>query len=484
MGQQDYMRTIRRIETEFPVERWTIDGMAVWPLLRIHGLFDSRSAFSAPVRPTRLSRLLDSVRREAGSACAALGRGWRSHATPCRQVDALMFGDGVSYIRPSASAAWYDRFCDPLREQLDESGRRHVMLVPGRARHPLVRPAWFIHNHLRYALLRAPAAPGRQDLPGFAEAADLLEHEHGWRPTTSWLLRHVRRINAYAWWYGRQLDRLRPRVVFLVSYYSNEGFALLHAANRRGLVTVDLQHGTQGEIHPAYAAFAKMPAGGWGLLPRRFWVWSEAEAQAIRAWGGSWHGADVVGNALLDRQLCQAADGPLSDRPKVLLITLQNGFDDAGYYRLLGEIIAALPDDMAVWVRIHPVQMPGLERIAAAFAAMAPRCRVEEPSRSPLYSILPQASVHLTHSSSTVIEAAALGVPSVVFDALGAALYHEHIATGSAVLATSPGEIATQIIRLASAPRLREDRAAAAKRRSTLIKRLDEFTRPLACASA
>jgi hypothetical protein len=49
--------------------------------------------------------------------------------------------------------------------------------------------------------------------------------------------------------------------------------------------------------------------------------------------------------------------------------------------------------------------------------------------------------VHLTHSSSTVLEAEAFGLPSIIFSEHGAELYPEQVSSGSAVVACTALEI-------------------------------------------
>lgn len=54
---------------------------------------------------------------------------------------------------------------------------------------------------------------------------------------------------------------------------------------------------------------------------------------------------------------------------------------------------------------------------------------------APLYALLRHSDVHVTHSSSTVIEAEVFGVPSVIFSAYGAEFFPEQIAAGWALVA-------------------------------------------------
>src|SRR5262249_18009723 len=157
---------------------------------------------------------------------------------------------------------------------------------------------------------------------------------------------------------------------------SLENMALVAACRQLGVLSVDLQHGVQGESHVAYGAWSVMPAQGWELLPDRFWVWSESEVAAIRKWvppGSTRHLAFVGGNIWLD--LWRAGNSPLvreldepirqlcarrARRPRIL-VTLQWGLDDNSYLLPLIDAMRALPE-FDWWLRLHPIMYGQLDR--------------------------------------------------------------------------------------------------------------------------
>jgi len=109
-----------------------------------------------------------------------------------------------------------------------------------------------------------------------------------------------------------------------------------------------------------------------------------------------------------------------------------------------------------------------LERRAEVHAFLAESTRdravdIDECTDLPLHALLSHTDVHLTHSSSTVIEAAQFGVRSVVTSAYGAELFTPAIDAGMANVALDDN------------PRLLVDRLVAlARERASTALALDE----------
>jgi hypothetical protein len=65
----------------------------------------------------------------------------------------------------------------------------------------------------------------------------------------------------------------------------------------------------------------------------------------------------------------------------------------------------------------------------------------------PLYALLRHLDLHLTHSSSTVVEAELFGVPSVVISEYGAEFFSDQIASGWALTALTDRAILAAVAR-------------------------------------
>jgi hypothetical protein len=274
---------------------------------------------------------------------------------------------------------------------------------------------------------------------------------------------------------GAAMRRERPRAVFVVSYYDVSGYAYVLAAAREGIASVDLQHGVAGRYNLAYADWPARP-GGWRLLPRWFWTWTDADARLLRHWAGSapdaahravcgghpflqaWRDGllapDAATGAALQRLL--AAAGP---RQRVL-VTLQPHLVNATDLAPLVDAWRHRPD-VAWWLRLHPMALQDRAPLQALLDAQGVHdADVDTASALPLPLLLSQAGVHATHSSSAFIEAQALGLRSIVWSRYGAELAEDAVADGSTHVALDGAAFAQALDALRSAPAAHADAAA------------------------
>ena len=252
------------------------------------------------------------------------------------------------------------------------------------------------------------------------------------------LLRQTRRmVRAFRW----ELQRFRPAVGFVYAYYTHEGFAFCQACHELGITTVDVQHGGQGDLHFAYHEWSQHPPGGYGLLPRVFWTWSEREATTIRGWAARSAGAYralPAGNLLLRRY---AAGDRLDDHDAQLSARARPG--ERQVVVALGleptedvlELIESAPPGIRWWIRFHPRFTESLERVQRRFAGRGD-VEVELPTRASLYGLLSVADVVLTEGSGVTLEARDRGVPVILTDAQLAQHFEDLLAEGSARLVT------------------------------------------------
>ena len=456
----EMMAALKHIESTFPVLDWQAAGVRLWPLLRIRWMFvewarhytgvDTGPAVGMDLRQ-RLRQLI------CGPAQARRAYRADSHARnqESPQCDIVFLSDGVSFAR--LGEHWVERFCDPILAHAEQRGMRCAMWTPTHLhRRPRHTPSRFIQPALDRAnvigAVKARLLPDAAHLPGHAQVTAWLQAQgYGASPLAVAKIRSdAGRLQSIAHHYSRQLRRARPRMAFVVSFYGIEGMAFVLACRRSGVPVVDIQHGVQGEMHPAYAAWPAPPQGtSHTLLPDRFWVWSAWERDVIDRWArGTDHAVVVGGNPWMDvwqrgsrwpgvasalgaaHALRQRAGG----RP-VVLVTLQYGLADAEQLTPLAALLREAGDRLAFWVRLHPVMLQERKAIRALLDA-AGRCELDEPTDLPLQALLPCVDVHLTHSSSVVIEAAQFGLRSALTTAYGAELFGPLLASGIALLET------------------------------------------------
>jgi hypothetical protein len=211
------------------------------------------------------------------------------------------------------------------------------------------------------------------------------------------------------------------------------GYGLLLACKRKGVPSVDIQHGLQGAMHLAYGGWSKVPSHGYELLPTYFWCWSQDEANVVQKWSAATKGAHqpVVGGNLflnlwksnglsagrqcddlvLEKVIALGAD-------RQVLVTLQPGFLTEELVHALVSAMKNTVGSLQWWLRLHPVMLHEREKVKGIFGHL-PNVDIDMATDIPLYALLRYMTVHVTHSSSTVLEAHEFGIKSVVCSRYG-----------------------------------------------------------------
>lgn len=452
MRSEEILEALAEVDARFPTDRWRVGGLRALPLFRYELYNGNHTLHHRPGRSSSKPRRIDAIRAKA-SAAARLVRAEvldRSARAKIERVDALLFSDGVSFAE--LSGRYYERFCDPLRERLSRLGLTSLLATPLDAyAFPRHSPSVFVQPAIEVARVRA-VLDGRLrrpqvDLPQFDEVCSFLEQRYPGIvvPTSTRLWRIVASIEAFASMYSILLRRTLPRVVYLVCFYGSERFAMLLAAHRLGIRTVDIQHGYSGDLHWAYARWSKMPAGGYDLLPRYFWCWSDDERRTMSDWADRSGGAHRVlvggnlfanmwregGSALVYRYDTEVRAELARHVGRVAVLYAANGLETDEQLCRLARVIRATAGEMFWYYRLHPCRSPDAQRVAEIFAREgASTIEISQATKLPLYALLRHVSLHVTESSTTVIEASDFGVPSVLHGTVEAPSFAQYVASG------------------------------------------------------
>lgn len=451
------MDLLAAIEQRLPVAAWRVAEVQVWPALRLKLAADNARSFgygrSGNADPPLRGRLAGAVADTLACLLPA------QRPTPAR---AAFLGNGVSHTRVAGGCI--DTLCDPLRLLLAERGWTTCGWSPDRFPNPSLLPWRSLADGLARARAGARWRRGSVQVEtataaGLAEARALVQERGGnplcleqWRVIPLACL-----LAALADTLAEELRRCRAEIAFVGNFTSLEGLALCLASRRIGIPSVDIQHGVQGALHHAYAAWLNLPASGYELLPLCFWCWCADDAEAIARWAhGSPHTAFAGGNLLTELCLAGRLAAPAVSRDQArgalrVLVSLQPGH---ARHALAGQVPACISalGERACWrLRGHPAMREEMAGIHTEMSRFPGAWTIEGPER-PLAQVLLETDVHLTASSSVVIDAARFGIGSVSMDPLAAQLFPELARDGTLRFATSTDE-AVQMLQAAGSRR-------------------------------
>lgn len=468
MKNSDVFDAINSLEQRFPVQAWRSGDIDLWPTYRFR-LYANALATVLQQEPVRVRapgvrELAARVSRALLRVPHAALRDWRRNASVHAGTEAVFFSDGVSFVK--LEDAWFDRVIDPVMQALEGRGHRTLKLTPLSYLHiPRHVPSRFIQPAIDRIKVTATYRSAPTELPEFEKFQDATRQLLGdIAPTLQWLRVQAARLQGLAQWFGRVLDRAGGSYAFVNTFYSLEGLAFVQAARRRGMRSVDVQHGIQGPHHIAYARWANISPRGYSTLPDEFWVWGEEEVATIDAWrsGCATHVPRTTGNFWLQRwrddadplvaSYLRQARALRGSRPQVMACVVW-GVPEEETSKLI-EAAKLCGSSVAWWWRLHPVMADQCDEFARRLDSNGlDGSQVRQATDLPLFALLRFADLTVAHSSTVIREAADLGVPSVITSDYGAELHSTLISRGVALHATDERAIVAAIQTLAARER-------------------------------
>ena len=230
-----------------------------------------------------------------------------------------------------------------------------------------------------------------------------------------------------------------------VCYDSGAIFGMNLAAKKLGVVSIDMQHGGQGDFHFAYH-FNKTPAEGYNILPDKFWVWDNLSFEHIDKWTENKNHFPVLGGNPWIEFLRDDFEGQniYHENKPMILFTLQPLNPIIDDYFL--EVISLTCQKYNWWLRLHPrmtkdeVTCLNLKLVEFKIKGFV---NIEDASNEPLPLLLKECNLHVSKYSGSIAEAALMQIPSLVTDEIGVKSFEDLIESKKAVacLTENPAEI-------------------------------------------
>ncbi|HEY8948823.1 MAG TPA: hypothetical protein VIM56_08050 [Rhizomicrobium sp.] len=463
--QDEFFALSSEIERRFPVTQWQIGGVQVWPILRtfLPRLFDRDLRDAIIAQRMTVGRIMERGGRALKFANRPLANIWdaggdyRKMIRRPHKAELMFLGTGATF--DNLGGHLFDRFCEPLIAAGEGMGKSTLLMEDGDVSVPQARPVYWANAIDGRSRLIASLSGLSQNLPsnlpGHADMIDLLR-KGGFpiAPFTERMARyHAMLTLVMGDRLGRVLDRVGPRMVFIVRYYCALGYALARECRRRGILSVELQHGAQNGRHEAYNGWSALPERGYEILPAVFWNWTAEDARGINTWAAGldlpWHQGLFAGHPQLapwlddsnprtrdfDRKIARQFNKSEGDLD--ILIALQDFPPYEPIWRTLAGFIEKAPRNWRWWIRRHPSPLynKGIG-IRALLELRQPNVITEEATSFPLPALLRHMDCVLACTSGVVMEAAAFGVKTIFLTGDARGLYANMLVQGGAEIAT------------------------------------------------
>ena len=468
MTKAEFIELVEEIERGLPVEGWHLHGFGVWPLVRLQ-------LFAANANASVLHDAVSGGALRNAAAVSTAYFAWARAIVQDRRNNAhgLAPADVVFLAYSAGRQPVIDgRRCNPLLapyvELVRDAGKRAAvweMCHDGDYNLPRSVPSSFIQAQLvslRLAslFLHRPgrALPPLDGYPEFVARVQAAGLRNRYAMMEA-LERDAYFVRRAADWFKRRLAAVGPSHGIVADYGPRE-LAFCLACRELGIQSVELQHGVINEVHPAYAGWRSVPAGGYATRPSVFWCWDEEGERAIEGWATARHGTAAVAGGDpwreqwigTDTQLVRTVDGQIEEIKRAsgasrhILVTL----DPTGPVvpAIVADAMRRSPADWCYWVRLHPVgQRQRLPEAARVLRSSGVRSApVELSSQWPLPGLLRHMDAHVTPFWSTVvIEAEDFGVRSVACAERAREVFSRQLAEGTLQIALTHDDLVASI---------------------------------------
>lgn len=233
----------------------------------------------------------------------------------------------------------------------------------------------------------------------------------------------------------------KPKLIWTYVYYDNAVTALIRAANKLSIRTVEYQHSVQSDKHFAYAKWQN--AGYYkDFFPNTFWGWSKNDSDRIlRNFSDNSFKPEVItgGNisVLQQKELYEIAD---KQHVKGILVSLQGTWIP----KFLEHVIEQ-DNDYKWYFRLHPRYPEDKTKLNAFKERFPEKIETEAANRLTLYELFNKVNFSVTDFSGVALEAAQFGIQNIIVGQAGSEVYTHEIIDGTFKLALNENDFKKSI---------------------------------------
>ncbi len=481
MNRKETMDFINEVESSYPVSKWEIDGIKIWPLVRVKmasSLDISSSNREVKMKLNNVSNFIRVCKNLVNKFFSYFKTGvqsvWSLGEFISKRSEIV---SPISYVflsfphyRALVGREWINKFADPLADFLESRHENSLVLELSYElanRSPIYKSNRYINFNFVFLIYLFSKIPFRKTkaskmykYSNFLLFVEKTLHQSIAGIDIRTLKKDITFVNLLKNQFRRILKNNKVKICFINCYYHTVGMALSIACRGLGIPAIDVQHGSQGEYHVGYGNWKNIPQSGYSMMPTKFWCWSPEDAKSINKWASKIDSQIAFdgGNPFLEMWF-DSNNKIVSDYDKK--IKLIKSRQKSKYILFTLQHLAEFPPDWVWkainqshknwvwWIRVHPVAISRLDEINRSIKQKCPHINYEIKLSSslPLPALLRNADLHVTMFSSAVLEAANFSVPSIILSENGHDIYKPLIRSKAALFASSPDLLLQSIMK-------------------------------------
>lgn len=433
--------TLGYVEENFPVHLWQVDSIDIWPILKVNIWFslanEDRKKYKKPLpfHKKSLKSIIVFLRRIKDRAIG------RKHLKRLLQLEVSIFLNGADPYKLSFDGELINKFFYPIQVHLDSKSYKSLALSYDRKTKE--DSLGEIRTQLIYELFTTNSFKiNPNGLDSFNEVDAFLAKRIRLTDSLEKQLQNAyESVIPWVRMYSYLFKKLKPKMSLGLCYYSMPMFGMCIASKRHGVISVDLQHGLQGEMAIPYS-FEKSPESGYNSLPHEFWCWDESTVVHLNQWANSYHKIKKSGNPWIEyliKNRDKFSQQVALKKPMVLYTCMIRPSPVIDQYLI--DAINKTSNDFEWWIRLHPRadEKMKIELINILERAnLLNKVNINLASELPLQSILLKCHLHISKYSGAVLESIIQNVPTIVLEKIGITSYREFIESGQVIGLESP----------------------------------------------
>ena len=446
ISRKELLSKLNEFEKKYPVNEWIYDNVWVWPLIKIDFFFRVVAAENRDAMLPKTKKKVSIPKKVKFTIKSIIHLIFLWLKRPDK-TPTILFSDSRAY-RIDYNNAFIDRYFQPMFDwlELNRSGWKSLTLSDDVQfnLYPKNELIFFSYKYHYVGVLfqKLRKKNKKFDALHFNEFKSFLKYTELGDDIPFYenrIKEMISEIKATKVFTDLIFKKYNIKKVFELCYYSNLRYAVNLSARENNIETIEIQHGGMGPEHVSYSGWNKVPEQGYNIFPKTFWTWDRASFDLINTWilEQNYHKVICGGNPWIDYILSYRDKGNFifPKNKKIILYTMQ-------YAAIEDYILEAIKDTPAGyqwWLRLHPRKTEAKAHILDRLKAnrLDRIVEIEKATAYPLPVILMHSAIHLSGSSGSIIEAAQLGVTSLILEKAGQYYYQSYVKQGIAIPETN-----------------------------------------------
>lgn len=477
MTEKAILEFINHLEELYEVDKWTIHGIHVWPLIRLNigdKLLEEGIA-SCPKGRNILSGKINIIKRGIEELIDFLKLyigDYHNNAKYSGEQILCIVHNGGRQIKIKEHG-WFHQTVSPIYEELVAASKRVYCMEyiynhgnNGKVMLPRGNKSKIINLDLLCYLIKykilGPLS-GHDNLPGVGDVINECEKKGIDRNVFNVRLR-IHRLLAMRQYYLEKLKNSNVKLIVISDWRNTIEMALVMAAKKLGIKCIEVNHGYFGQECYTHFGWRKEPKTSYEVRPDYYWCWTKESTSRLNnelkngkaIFGGppqalAWQRGLKEHIESIDRNF----EAVIPSEMKVIIFTLNPDIPYGEYPVWLLDVIKETSSCYYWLLRKHPRKKKnsGQDEICKLIEKYE-NVEWEYSSVAPLYQLLECADVHVTYNSSSIIEAEVMGLRTVVLSETFLGRFEGQVNRGNAAYAGSKEEMISLLERYGSAGRM------------------------------